>query len=77
LPDLYIKVREKLLAYETERNPDVRDIISELGELGTRTKSLSELCEVDTCYFLLLGQSLTGKILPTKKSEMVIESPVS
>ncbi len=67
LPDLYIKVREKLLAYETERNSDVRAIISELGELGTKTKSLQELSETDSCYFLLLGQSLTRKILPKKE----------
>lgn len=66
LPELYIKVREKLLAYETEGSPGVREIVNELGELGTKTNSLRELGETDACYFLLLGQSLATKILPKK-----------
>ena len=67
LPELYIKVREKLLAYETEGSSDVREIVHELGELGSKTNSLNELSETDACYFLLLGQSLATKILPKKE----------
>lgn len=68
LPELYIRVREKLLSYETEASPDVRKVVHELGELGAKTtsKNLDGLGEIDACYFLLLGQSLTAKILPKK-----------
>ena len=71
LPELYVKVREKLLAYETEKSQAVRDLVSELGSLGSRVNfdELGELNETDTCYFLLLGQSLATTVLPTKKSE--------
>ena len=65
LPELYVKVREKLLAYDTERNEAVREVLTELGELGTRIGGFN-LDETTTCYFLLLGQSLAVKILPSK-----------
>jgi len=68
LPAFYNKVREKLLAYETEGNKDVREIGEELGRLGAVTK-LDQIDEIDTCYFLLLGQSLATTVLPSKKSE--------
>jgi CRISPR-associated protein Csh1 len=64
LPDLYNKVREKLLTYETEGNPAVQELVTELGELGTRTNC--DLDQINTCYFLLLGQSLAVKVLPSK-----------
>jgi CRISPR-associated protein Csh1 len=66
LPELYVKVREKLLAYETEGSPAVREILTELGELGTRLGTGIRLDETTTCYFLLLGQSLAVKILPSR-----------
>ena len=66
LPELYIKVREKLLAYETEKSGPVRGVVEELGRLGSNVKDLSELSETDTCFFLLLGQSLSNTILPSK-----------
>jgi len=69
LPELYIKVREKLLAYDSERNSEVRAIITELGDLGTKTKSLADLNETEACYFLLLGQSLASKVLPKKQPD--------
>ena len=69
LPELYIKVREKLLAYEMEGSPGLREIVSELGELGSKTSSLKQLGDTDACYFLLLGQSLATKILPKKPKE--------
>lgn len=66
LPELYIRVREKLLVYETEGNETVREIVRELGELGALTTLDRNLNQVQTCYFLLLGQSLATRIMPTK-----------
>ena len=68
MPEFYIKVREKLLAYETDSNKEVREITEELGALGACTK-LDSLSEIDACYFLLLGQSLATTVLPSKKSD--------
>jgi CRISPR-associated protein Csh1 len=69
LPELYVKVREKLLAYETEKSAEVREILTELGELGVILGTRFNLKETETCYFLLLGQSLAVKILPSKKRD--------
>lgn len=69
LPALYVKVREKLLAYETEGNPNVRQIVTELGELGSKLGTSIDLDETETCYFLLLGQSLATKIMPSKQEK--------
>ena len=69
LPELYVKVREKLLAYEMEGSEQIRELIKELGELGIRVRTLHKLDETDACYFLLLGQSLTTQILSKKDKE--------
>ena len=69
LPRLYIKTREKLLAYETEKNKDVRELIKEIGRLGVQLGDNIELEETATNYYLLLGQSLTTTILPKKESD--------
>ena len=69
LPGLYIKVREKLLAYETEKSEDVRGLIAEIGNLGWRLGDNTELDEIQTNYYLLLGQSLTKTILPAKEAK--------
>ena len=69
LPELYVKVREKMLTYETEKSPAVREILTEMGELGVRLGTSFDLDETTTCYFLLLGQSLTVKILPSKDQD--------
>ncbi len=69
LPRLYIKTREKLLAYETEKNRDVRELIKEIGRLGVQLGDNIELEETATNYYLLLGQSLTTTILPKKESD--------
>ena len=66
LPALYIKVREKLLAYETEGNATVRELVGELGELGAALGDRIELDETQANYYLLLGQSLATRIMPTK-----------
>lgn len=69
LPELYIKTREKLLAYETEKNPEVRELIKEIGILGIQLGDNIELDEIPTNYYLLLGQSLTTTILPKKDED--------
>lgn len=68
MPEFYNKVREKLLIYKTESSEEVREIIQELGALGAVTK-LDQLSEIDTCFFLLLGQSLATSVLPSKTSD--------
>ena len=69
LPELYNKVREKLLTYGTESNDDVRTLIEELGELGNKLGNKIDLDQTATCYFILIGQSMTNKILPTKSNK--------
>jgi CRISPR-associated protein Csh1 len=66
LPELYVKVREKLMLYEVEGSPTVRQLVEELGVLGTKLGADIDLDETHTCYFLLLGQSLAVKIMPSK-----------
>ena len=69
LPDFYCKVREKLLAYGTEGNKNVREVLREVGCLGTRIGDNFNLDQTTTCYFLLLGQSVTVDILPSQNTE--------
>jgi CRISPR-associated protein Csh1 len=66
IPGLYIKIRQKLLAYEIEKSSQVRDLITEIGRLGCLLGDKIELDETSTNYYLLLGQSLTMTILPKK-----------
>ena len=68
LPELYTKVRKKLIVYGTEGNETVRQLVTELGELGTRLGTAIKLDETQTCYFLLLGQSLAVKLMPSKEA---------
>ena len=67
LPELYNKTREKLLAYETEKSPEVKTLISEIGRLGVKLGDNIKLNEIQTNYYLLLGQSMTADILPRKE----------
>ncbi|OPX90221.1 MAG: CRISPR-associated protein (cas_TM1802) [Pelotomaculum sp. PtaB.Bin104] len=67
LPELYIKIREKLLAYETEKSQEVKALISEIGRLGVKLGDNIKLNETQTNYYLLLGQSMTVDILPSKE----------
>ena len=55
LQELYIKIRSKLLAYETERSAKVRELVSEIGNLGIRLGDRITLDEISTNYYLLLG----------------------
>ena len=66
LPELYTKVREKLLTYGTENRTEVRGIIEEVGRLGVRVGT-PNLSKTDANYYLLLGQSLTKTLIPEKK----------
>lgn len=67
LPELYCKVREKLLTYETESSSAVREVLQELGSLGAKIGDNFDLPQVTTCYFLLLGQSVAVRVLPSKE----------
>ncbi len=71
LPELYNKVREKLLTYEVEASADVRALVQDLGRLGAGLGDHIPLDNTTTCYYLLLGQSVTVDVLPskTKKDE--------
>ncbi|BBO82133.1 hypothetical protein DSCO28_26990 [Desulfosarcina ovata subsp. sediminis] len=66
LPELYIKIREKLLAYEAEGNETIRDIIKEIGLLGTKLGNEIDLDQVACCYYILLGQSIAVDLFPKK-----------
>lgn len=69
LPELYIKTRKKLLAYDAEGNKNVREVIRELGHLGNILGDSIQLDNVPTNYFLLLGQSVSSEIIPSKSKE--------
>lgn len=69
LPELYVKTREKLLAYESERSKKVRSLLEEIGGLGVRLGNTIKLDDTTTCYYLLLGQSLSSHILAKKEEE--------
>ncbi len=67
LPELYVRVREKLLTYGTESSTNVREVIEELGYLGRTLGMDIDLSQTEAGYFLLLGQSLSRTIMPTRK----------
>ena len=69
LPDFYCKVREKLLAYETEGNEKVREVLREVGRLGTKIGDKFDIPQTTTCYFLLLGQSVAIQVLPSSSED--------
>jgi CRISPR-associated protein Csh1 len=66
LPELYVKIREKLLTYGTESSPAVRDVEEELGHLGAHLGTDIQLNQTETGYFLLLGQSLSRTFMPSE-----------
>jgi CRISPR-associated protein Csh1 len=67
LPELYTRIRAKLLAYETEKNEKVRNLIAEIGRLGVKLGDAIDLNETQTNYYLLLGQSMTVDVLPVEE----------
>jgi CRISPR-associated protein Csh1 len=74
LPELFNKVHNKMSEYGTQGSPAVRELFSELAEIGTRLGTNIALSETETCYFLLLGQSLAVSILPSKESSKTGEA---
>ena len=62
LPRLYIRTREKLLAYDTEKSQKVREVLIEIGRLGIQLGDPIALSETQTNYYLLLGQSMSKTI---------------
>lgn len=66
LPELYVKIREKLLTYGTESSAAVRDVEEELGHLGAFLGTDIKLNQTETGYFLLLGQSLSRTFMPSE-----------
>ncbi|ABO49080.1 hypothetical protein Dred_0536 [Desulforamulus reducens MI-1] len=68
LPELYTKIRSKILAYEAEKSQAVRELITEISTLGIALGDNIKLSEVQTNYYLLLGQAMTTVIL-SKKTE--------
>ena len=67
LPELYIKIRSKLLAYDAENSSKVRELVSEIGNLGIRLGDQITLDEISTNYYLLLGQSVARDVLKAQK----------
>jgi CRISPR-associated protein Csh1 len=66
LPELYVRIREKLLTYGTESSAAVRDVEEELGHLGAVLGTDIKLNQTETGYFLLLGQSLSRTFMPSE-----------
>lgn len=73
LPELYIKIREKLMVYETSANKDVRALEEEIAKVAVKLGSDIKLDNVQTCYFLLLGQSVSRNVLPSKAKDKAQE----
>ncbi len=69
LPELYTKIRAKLLAYGVEGSSSIRNLLAELSQLGIRLGDEIALDEIKTNYYLLLGQAMSSDILPTKEKE--------
>ena len=69
LPAFYNKVREKLLAYDAERSGKVREVVQEVGNLGVRIGDTFNIPQTTTCYFLLLGQSVTSQVFSSGNKE--------
>lgn len=63
LPELYNKIREKLLTYGTEKSQKVRDLVTEIGKVGVKLGDPINLSQTQTSYYLLMGQSLASTIL--------------
>jgi CRISPR-associated protein Csh1 len=70
LPELFVKVLGKLTEYEAasrhKRSRPIAEVETELAEIGARLGTRIDLEPTHTCYFLLLGQSLSPKILPSQ-----------
>ncbi|MCF8090770.1 MAG: hypothetical protein K9L23_22260 [Desulfotignum sp.] len=65
LPGFYVKIREKLLAYDAEGNAQLREVIREAGTLGSLLGDTISLGQTSCCYFILLGQSIASDLFST------------
>jgi CRISPR-associated protein Csh1 len=74
LPELYVKIRGKLLTYGAEKSALIRELIEEIGRIGLvlPEKQLNAITQTQANYFLLLGQSMTRAIL--KKEDAKTDS---
>lgn len=71
LPELFVKVREKQLAYEAERSELAREVVAEIVRLGCTLGTHIQLTQTDCCYFLLLGQAMSTEVFKKEKMETV------
>ena len=62
LPEFLNKVREKLLAYDAETSRTVREVIRDVSVLGMKIGDEIALDQTRTCYFLMLGQAVSGEV---------------
>ncbi len=69
LPELYVKIREKLLAYDAEGIAEIRNVLEAFGQLAISLGDKIALNDVQTTYYLLLGQSVTNQVLPSKTKD--------
>lgn len=69
LPELFVKIREKLLAYEAEKSELVRQVVAEVAKLGCVLGNRVDLSQTDCCYFLLLGQAMSADVFKKEKIE--------
>jgi CRISPR-associated protein Csh1 len=71
LPELYVKIRGKLLTYGAEKSALIRELIEEIGRIGLvlPEKQLNAITQTQANYFLLLGQSMTRAILKKEDAE--------
>jgi CRISPR-associated protein Csh1 len=68
LPGLLNKIRSRFLVYGTEASPKVRAVVEEVGRLGLKLGTDIPLDVTETCYFLLLGQSMSGSLLRSDRA---------
>lgn len=73
LPELYCNIRGKFLFYGFEKNKTFLSLETDLATLGTRLGNEINLDKTTTCYFLLLGQSLSVQILSKKDPHNLID----
>jgi CRISPR-associated protein Csh1 len=72
LPGLYVRIREKLIEYESERWSAVREVVVDVSDLGRRLGNDIPLDADTTMYFLFLGQALAGDVF-TKDAQTTDE----
>ncbi|OQW94798.1 MAG: hypothetical protein BWK79_04735 [Beggiatoa sp. IS2] len=68
LPELYTKIRGKFFAYNFKKSEAFLNLEKDLGYLGAKLGDNIDLDKTATCYFLLLGQSITTHIFPKKET---------